>query len=221
MIKSIKSFVPPILRLGGRGWQAFTDFISNQYNYYFNSALSLKQLYDPAETKVPFEIGFAVGAYFSEIDDARTTRIKIAKAIETHNLLGYFDKLWKPLIDQIFGGDSSIYRGQLYYGSFIVGESMIGSPARIGVVDLEEGIAADKLAGQVFINIDAPYTTHQLDRTVLLLKPMACIYMDIYIGVAIIIDSKMFTIGLSTIGDIDLIGVDLDPKVIFSIQRKL
>lgn len=221
MIRSIQDFIPGALIEIGRLWSNVSTLLSNQYSYYMTRVHTLRTLFDPGETELIYEISQLVGAYLTDYDSHRAVRSKTADAIHTHQYNGVFNEVWKPIIDRILGGDSSIYSGTQYYASFVVGESIIGSPSKIGFVPFPTGVTADKLKGEVFIDLDVSPSSDQLQELVSELRPLVPQYFNVYLGILFTLDSDYFVVGLSTIGGIDLIGTDLDPVVTFQNKVKL
>lgn len=221
MIKNVQDFIPSALLEIGRLWSNVKILLSNQYAYYIGRVNSLRVMFDPGETELIYEISQFVGAYLTNYDSHRSIRSKTADAIHTHQYNGVFNEVWKPIIDRILGGDSSIYSGTQYYGSFVVGESIIGSPSKIGFVPFPTGVTAEKLKGEVFINLDISPSSSQLQELVSELRPLVPQYFNVYLGILYTLDSEYFVVGLSTIGGIDLIGTDLDPVITFQNKVKL
>ncbi len=217
MIK-IQNVIPTPLLQFGRLWSNVSTLITNLYNFYLGKIKGLRVLYDSGETPILDEVSYMFGVYKSEYDTARDAKAKLMNATFLHQRVNNFDGVWKPIIDGLLGGNSSIYRGLQYYGSFVVGQSIIGSPSKLGFVSFASGVVLDKLSGEIFIDLDVSPTAIQIEELIDRLRPLATIYFNIYCGTTTIVDSAYFKIGLSSVGGIDLIGVDSDPSTVFEVK---
>jgi hypothetical protein len=198
-------------------WQPYRELQEDNYNYFLEKILALPGLLRPEKTEQPGELAYMLGAYLTADDTTVEMRRKSARAACTHRLHVVWDAVWKPVVDGITGGDAEIYKGLIYYGSFIVGESIVGSPAKIGPVSFVDMDSAETTPGDVYINLNmtGQPTQQQLDRIKRELEQLKPVYFQIYIGITEIVDSDFFVVGQSEVGGIDVIGEDLDPRVLF------
>ena len=216
---NIENIFPPHL-LDDALYVKVNDKIKSYYNYYNARIAELDMVYLAEETAFFRELADLVAAYVVSGDDEFVVRSKAAGAIALHRSYAIFKEIWKITIDSILGGDSSIIHEPLFYGSFVVGASVIGSPAKLGPVSFSEGEIESPSVGAVFINIDVTPTTEQLNQILLQLRPLVPIYLNVYLGTTQIVDSDTFVVGVSEIGGDDVIGVDPDPvqQFVFTVK---
>jgi hypothetical protein len=216
MIRDPSEIIPkPLLDRGGL-WINFKNLITDLYNYFFSKILSLRFLYWAERSDFPAELAYTVGAYLASGDTTQTIRSKAGNAILTHKNLPIFSVVYKPIIDSITGGNCSIYKGLIYYGSFIVGASIIGSPALIGYVPFGAGTLAAKQKGAIYIDLGVSPTDDQIQQILLQLRDIIPVYFRVYFGVQTTIVSNVFRTGTSLIGGVDLIGGPASSVTIFS-----
>lgn len=215
MISNLKNFIPRPLWDYGL-WNNFYTFLNNQYTYYLSKAKGIREEFISVQTTNPVELANTVGAYHTDDDSIDDIRIKTGNAFKTHKNLPSFSNVYKPIIDKITGGNSSIYTGQLYFGSFIVGQSIIGSPALIGNVTFPNGVSQNTQKGVVYIDLGTTPTTDQTERIIKQLRELIPVYFLVYIGTTTTIISGTFLVGSSAIGGYDTIGGGAGTFIIFN-----
>lgn len=213
----LKSFIPGPSRGIGL-WNNFGPIFLEQYNFFFDRIKKImRNTHVPEETEYPGLLADNLGAYVAISDSPGAVRRKAARANFVHKRHLIFDDVWKPIIDGITGGSSSIYKGAILYGQFVVGESIVGSPAIIGPVPFVDRVSQDQLANEVYINLGLTPTSEQILEMRRQLEPMAAIYQTHFFGELETVDSGFFVVGSSIVGGIDVIGVDTDPQVNFKV----
>ncbi|TGL39620.1 hypothetical protein EHQ53_13950 [Leptospira langatensis] len=216
MIRDPSEFIPRPLVDNGGLWTNFLNVWNDLYSYFFTKIKNMRFLFWAERTDFPIELGITVGAYLSPGDSIDTIRSKTGNAVMTHKNLPIFSRVYKPIIDSITGGDCSIYNGLIYYGSFIVGASIIGSPSMIGYVPFGTGVLQAKQKGAIYINLGLSPTDDQINEILLQLRDIIPIYFRVYFGVTTTIVSDVFEVGTSLIGGVDLIGGPASTATIFS-----
>lgn len=159
---------------------ALLDFVKSQYAHYLDRILKLDKLLIPEETELPLESSMIVGTYISKYDTKDDVRKSMAGASHTHKIYGSFREVWKPIIDNYLGGDSSIYNGAITQGSFIVAQSIISGGDLLGGVG--GGLITSKIAGTVYIDLDYIPSLTQILWLIEKLKPFKPVYFNVYIG---------------------------------------
>ncbi len=218
MIRNFEKAVTPRPAEGVGLWPSFVAIWKEQYDFFFDRIVKLQRnTHVPEESEYPILLADNLGAYVAISDSPAEVRRKAARANFVHKRHLIFDDVWKPIIDGVTGGDSSIYKGAILYGQFVVGESIIGSPAIIGPVAFVDRVSQDQLANEVYIDLGLVPTADQILEMRRQLEPMAALWFVHYFGELELVDSGFFVVGTSAIGGIDVIGVDTDPQVNFKV----
>ena len=99
---------------------ALTDFLDAEYKRWFDDAVNLETLKDPARCPSVALNAFGewLAAGIKERDDESTKRAKIANAVQNTRFLSTWFYSAKPLIDAIVGGSATVVSG-------ITGDDMI------------------------------------------------------------------------------------------------
>jgi len=155
-------------------------FVKDQYSYYLSRILKLTTLFIPEETEFPLESSALVATYISKYDTKDDIRKSTASAMHIHKIYGSFKEVWKPIIDDYLGGDSSIYDGSIVQTPFIVAQSVIaGSDLLSG---FGGGVITGKIPGTVYINLDITPNLTQVLWLIEKLRPFKPAYFNVYIG---------------------------------------
>jgi len=208
--------IPQILLDQGGVWNNFQSFLDEQLSFYQSEIASLRQLYTAEQTREPMEIAYFKGAYIAVNDSVTDLRSKIAGAVNTHKNLPVFQSVYKPIIDKILSSNCQLSAYSLLPQIFIIGQSIIQSPAFIG--DIPVNPSQPKIKGQIFIDIGMTAMTSQIQSIIRQLSDLSVMYFKIYLGRTYSITSTAFKIGTSIIGGTDILNFEIPTGTYFSPQ---
>lgn len=191
------SFLPKPLTDQGGIWATFSNFINDQYDFFYNKIISLKYLFTAERTTFPNELANLVGAYISPSDSVQTIRKKIGMAISTHKKLPVFSNTYKPIIDAILNVNSQIVQHDFIPEIFIIDQSLIDGNSFIETMSAPAG--QDKSKGQVFIDVTRAVTTGEREKLVSQLRDICILYFFIYVGYSVYVTNAAFVIDASNI----------------------
>lgn len=209
MLNNIADIIAQPLRDFGALWSNVQTIISSNYNTLFGQAKNINSLYVAEESQFPSELAYMLGAYTTPQDTIATIRLKARNAPKLHKQYTNFAAVWKPIIDSITGGNSSIYTGSILYGSFVVGTSRVGTPSKLGFVSFANSVSQAQQPGEIFINLGLNPSAQQQLALQAELGPLAPVFYNVYIGNVVTISSAKFLVGSSKVGSTDEIGVSL------------
>lgn len=154
-------------------WTGLYEKIKELYDSYASKVDLIRWIYRADMTPFPVELAASRGVFYESASTAREIRQLIYESPTFQRRILQF-QAWKPFIDLITGGDSSIFKG-LHNISFVVGTSTVGSLTyRIGTNPVTPGF--------VMIDLGLIPSESVLDTLQNKLSPLSSIYFIIEVG---------------------------------------
>jgi hypothetical protein len=177
-------WLPQVFSDYGGTWTNLKNKLYDNYNFFLNKIKDLRYSYTPERTQSIDMLGENVGAYISIGDTDRDKVAKVQTAFYTHKNLPVFVDIYKPFIDNVLGGDSSVYKGNIFLGAFRIESSTIQTNATLeyNIYDPTKDEQIPK--GAIYIDLNVEPTHEQLERIVTYLQPLIPVYYNIYLGLA-------------------------------------